>query len=76
MSNRKELTREDIRDMIDEIVAESADPNSELHSMLGEMKDASIEAAKFDVNLADRFLAIRQSFVDLVDYVKSRKELH
>lgn len=76
MSNTKDFTHDDIRNMVDEIAAEANDPNSELHSMLEEMRSASIASAKFDVNLADRFLAIRQSFVDLVDYVKSRKELH
>jgi hypothetical protein len=76
MSNHKDFTPEDIRNMVDEIAAEANDPSSELHSMLEEMRSASIASAKFDVNLADRFLAIRQSFVDLVAYVKSRKELH
>ena len=76
MSNHKDFTPEDIRNMVDEIAVEANDPTSELHSMLEEMRTASIASAKFDVNLANRFLAIRQSFVDLVEYVKSRKELH
>lgn len=76
MNNRRDFTRDDIVDIIEEIMTEANDPGSELHSMLDEMKDASIAAAKFDVNLADRFLAIRQSFVELIDYVKTRKELH
>lgn len=76
MNNRRDFTLEDIKEMVDEVAAEVNDPQSELYSMLQEMTDASIAAAKFDVNLADRFLAIRQSFVDLVDYVKSQKEIH
>lgn len=76
MNNRSDFTLEEIKEMVDDLAAEANDPQSELYSMLQEMTDASIAAAKFDVNLADRFLAIRQSFVDLVDYVKSRKELH
>ena len=78
MSNPQDftLTLEDIREMVDEVAEEASNPNSELSKMLEEMRVASIEAAKFDINLANRFIAIRESFVSLVDYVKSRKELH
>lgn len=68
------ITIEEFRTMIDNLVGDATDPNSEIHQLIAEGRGYVAQTAKFDVEFARKIGLVVSSIEDLLQYVKNRKE--
>lgn len=70
----KKMTADEFKAIVNEILEDANDPNSELYGILADGEQMIKETSAFDVGFSQRMGALIGSIRDLADYVKARAE--